>query len=63
MVRDARDILPVMVVQNVIALESHVQTSVVMRLNSEGTFVLKIADMPLGNMIVRHISKFESNYF
>jgi hypothetical protein len=60
MVRDARAILPVMVVQNVIALESHVQTSAEMRLKSEATFVLKIAGMPPINMIiVMNVTKFE----
>jgi len=64
MVRDARAILPVMVVQNAIALESHVQTSAVMRLKSEATFVLKIAGMqPINMIIVTNVTKFESNYF
>jgi hypothetical protein len=63
MVRDARAILPVMVVQNAIALESHVQTSVVMRLNSEETTALKIVGTMPSNMISVLIIKFESNYF
>jgi hypothetical protein len=64
MVRDARAILPVMVVQNAIVLESNVQTSVVMRLNSGATFALKTADtQPINMICVIIIIKFESNYF
>ena len=50
MVKEARAILSVMVIQNAIRLESHVQTSVVMMLNSEETTVLKTVDTRPSNM-------------
>ena len=50
MVKEARAILSVMVIQNAIRLESHVQTSVVMMLNSEETTVLKTVYTRPSNM-------------